>query len=359
MTGETLAGFIQRIGRYFSLVSLTPGLILVIGIHLLFSATSGIDGVDLNRAIRSIANQDLSGWIATVMAATVFGLLSHPLQYAMTQVFEGYWGAGGVGGSLASSAVQRHRHRAAHFESIADESEDLWVRVAHHSRPRSFRMKYRGPKHAGIRRQLALERLHEPSLDFVIPTYLAEQSSRKALDRYPENHGRIMPTRLGNILRSHEDSIGQAYGLDLVTIMPYISQTARSQDVSRVDDEGEQMDLAIRLSMVFALLTVISLTLLAGRGLWIGITLVPYLASYVSYRGACVAAENYMTAIGVLVHLNRASLYEALCLGKPKSFGEEQLIAGHAMDLLSELELDDAVPYSYVADGGQESDGEV
>ena len=177
-------------------------------------------------------------------------------------------------------------------------------------------------------------------MDFLIPVYVAAETSEKALTKYPDNHGRVMPTRLGNVLRRHEDRIGSGVGLDAVSVAPFLSQVAGDKEVARVSDEGEQMDLALRLSAVFVLTTVVYAAVLAPRGSWALVALVPYALAYLAYRGACVAAEHYMMAVAVMVHMNRFSLYEALHLGRPKNLDEERRIAAQAMAIITESDVD-------------------
>ncbi len=173
-------------------------------------------------------------------------------------------------------------------------------------------------------------------MDFLIPVYVAAQASEKALTRYPQEHGRIMPTRLGNILRRHEDVIGDGIGIDAVSLAPFLSRVADQKDVARVSDEGEQMDLALRLCSVLLLVATIYLVVLAPRGLAAVIAVVPFLLAYVAYRGACVAAENYMVAVAVLVHLNRFALWDALNLGRPRDLDEERNFAKIALAIVTD-----------------------
>lgn len=334
---DSATSALSRIGRYFSVVSILPGLLLVLNLCFLvgllkedpstFSFLSGW---------MFLVHLHVSGWVAVVATAIVVGLLLHPFQYALTQLFEGYWGAGRLARALASSRILRHRQRAAALEAVAAETGQDWLRKAHRSRPSWVRAAYRGARNEFAREQLALERLHAPEMDFLIPTYFTSQATEKALLRYPMNHGRIMPTRLGNILRRHEDTIGSDLGLDAIAIAPFLSQVAPEKELSRVDDEGEQMDLALRLSVTFLITTICYALALAPRGPWALVALAPYVLAYVTYRGACYAAENYMTAVAVMVHLNRFSLYTALHLGLPKDVDDERRIAAQAMALIAD-----------------------
>ena len=337
MTGivDSVTSLFQSVGRYFSIVSLIPGVFLILNVLFLVGITQG-GQVSLGDGFDPIKDLDVGGWLAVAAGAAGIGLLLHPLQYALTQLFEGYWGPGTLALKFATARVLVHRKHAARFDAEAALARRDWVAKAHRSRPAWLREQLRGSQFADLRAQLALERLHSPDLDFLIPTYASAQANLKALGRFPENHGRIMPTRLGNTLRRHEDRIGSVYGLDVVAIAPLITQVAREKDVGRVSDEGEQMDLSLRLSLVFMATTAVYAVWLAPYGPWAALALVPYGCAYVAYRGACIAAENYMSAVAALVHLNRFSLYEALHLSRPGDLEQERATAEHVTDMVNE-----------------------
>lgn len=342
---ESIASLFQRIGRYFSLVSVVPGVVFVVSILFLMGAVVEGPGFGFAQGWSYIADLGLGQWVGVVGVAIGSGLLLHPLQYALTQAFEGYWGPGRGPRMIATKRIMAHRRRAAALEARVAEAKPEWLSKAHRSRPWWFRHKYRGTDLEALRQTLALERLHSPDLDFVIPVYVDAEASAKALTKYPRNHGRMMPTRLGNILRRHEDEIGSVLGLDSVIAAPFLSQVARDKDLARVSDEGEQMDLALRLSLVFLLTTLVYAFVLVPRGPWALMALVPYTLAYIAYRGACMAAENYMTAVAVMVHLNRFAFYEALHLGRPENLADEREIAARAMTMITESNYDSSWRY--------------
>ena len=64
---------------------------------------------------------------------------------------------------------------------------------------------------------------------------------------------RMMPTRLGNVLRRYEDTAGRQYGLDIVRIAPHLNLVARPEHREYVDDCRKGLDLGVRLCVLFAL----------------------------------------------------------------------------------------------------------
>ena len=133
-----------------------------------------------------------------------------------------------------------------------------------------------------------------------------------------------MPTRLGNVLRHHERTAGAAYELDAVIAMPFLVSVATPADVDYLDDQRSQLDLAARMVIVSLTATVLTVAFLARHGLWLLVALGPYAGTYLSYRGAIVAAAEYGSALRVVLTLNRFALYERLELKRPTGSSAER-----------------------------------
>ena len=67
--------------------------------------------------------------------------------------------------------------------------------------------------------------------------------------------------------------------------------------------------------------------------------LAPYAVAYLAYRGSVTIAQEYGTALAVLVELNRFTLYERLRLDVPKSLKAERKLGDR---LTNVLRLDNA-----------------
>ena len=75
--------------------------------------------------------------------------------------------------------------------------------------------------------------------------------------------------------------------------------------------------VGVRICVLFALATVLSVGLLIRDGGWLLLVLAPYCVSYLAYRGAVSAAEEYGGALSILVDLNRFALYQQLRVPSP------------------------------------------
>ena len=86
-----------------------------------------------------------------------------------------------------------------------------------------------------------------------------------------------------------------------------------------MDDCRQGLDLGVRLCVLFAFATALSVVLLIRDGGWLLLALAPYCISYLAYRGAVSSAHAYGTALSTLVDLDRFALYEQLHFTPPSS----------------------------------------
>jgi hypothetical protein len=339
MSGSPLdvaVGATSRIGRYFAIVSVLPSALLVL--LVLFVNGSVVDGssLDLSEGGRRLSELGLEGAVWVTVVSILLSLLLHPVQFALTQFMEGYWGASRIGVAMAAYRIRVHRRRAHCLSDVAADAQENWTWKAYRSLPAAERARHRGPSKQAHRIELAELRMDQSATDFLVSSYVRAQASDKALDDYPVNGRRVMPTRLGNILRRNEDLIGSGYGLDLVTVAPYLATVADPAHHRDVQSEGEQMDLSIRMCLVLLIGATASALLLAPTGWGALLSLIPYAGSYLAYRAACVSAAGYMSALSVVMHLNRFALYRALGLGVPKNSAHEALLAETASLIISD-----------------------
>jgi hypothetical protein len=137
---------------------------------------------------------------------------------------------------------------------------------------------------------------------------------------------RLMPTRLGNVLRHAEDLAGQRYGLSAVQIIPRLYPLMPSQMTAIVDDARNGLDVAASFVFVWLVATVSSSVLLISSnssGPWLAIPLVTYMLAYVSYLGSLAAARAYGQTLVWAIDLYRFALYEQLHIALPATHREE------------------------------------
>lgn len=285
----------DSIGRYFSLVSFIPSALLIAYAFILLSSGVPYHAPDPHSVVRATTHLGLADVIALFVLSLGLGLVLHPLQFAMVQLLEGYWGTGAIAQRVRATRIWWHSRRL------------LALRM---------------------RRGYYISQLRNVPDDEYTRERFALLSKRDEAERLsaeqPIEPHRVMPTRLGNVLRYYESNAGLPYGLDAIQVMPYLARVASAEDMDYVNDQRSNLDLAVRLSLVSVIAFALSLILLWKYGLWLLAALVPYSLALLSYRGAVIAAAAYGQAFSAIIALNRFALYERLHLPLPQSMREEQ-----------------------------------
>lgn len=294
----------ESIGRYFSLVSFIPSALLVSYVFVLISSGVPHRPPDPASVVHVVSHLSLADVAGLTLLSIGLGLALHPLQFAMVQFLEGYWGTGTIAQRARSARMWWHWRRLLALRLRAEYYDEQSSRLPVGKYPRM----------AMVSRRDEADRL---------------------TDAQPDKPDLIMPTRLGNVLRFYEMAAGAPYGLDAIKVMPYLARVAPPDDMDYVNDQRSNLDLAVRLSLVSAIALVLSLALLWRYGLWMLVALVPYTLAILSYRGAVVAAAAYGEAFAAVIALNRFALYERLHLPLPRTMPEEQGRNGSLRDVLA------------------------
>jgi hypothetical protein len=274
--------------------------------------------MDLRQGIRATLHLGIPGALVLLGASIGVGLVLHPLQFALVQLLEGYWGASNLAEWARSVRMNHHWERV---NSLMFKNS-LGVRE----------LKRRGSPDDDT--ELAA-RLH-------LVSRIAETG--RLMQGQPITPDEMMPTRLGLTLRFYESSAGAPYGLDAIQVMPYLARVASQDDMAYVNDQRSQMDLAVRMSFTAMVACMATITILWKDGLWLLLALMPYGVAYLAYRGAIVAAGQYGRAVAVVIALNRFALYERLRLPLPITASAERELAKNLYGL---MDYDDAFDSTY------------
>jgi hypothetical protein len=311
----------RSIGRYFTVISMVPSLLFVLYVYGLFAAHAWPGPFEPAKALHAAEHLSFGQIAALLVAALLLGLVLHPFQFSMTQLLEGYWGASWIGLGLARWRIMHYRRAVRALDKAAKDAEDKWQGAVERGRTTPDRLEREAPQR---RKDKNAAQLNRPSGDRMIADYLRTQALRAARRQYPDAQRRMMPTRLGNVLRRYEDRAGQQYGLSIVGIAPHLNLVADPGHREYVADCRKGLDLGVRLCILFAFATALSVVLLARDGAWLFLALAPYAVSYLAYRGATSSAHAYGTALSTLVDLDRFALYERLHVPSPSSIHVER-----------------------------------
>jgi hypothetical protein len=310
----------QRIGRYFALVSMIPALLLVLWVYILAASGSLSGNPSLHGAEAALSHWSVGKAAGILVATLAIALILQPLQFATTQLLEGYWGTSALATAAMKIRIVHHRRRQRTLEDRASGSEISWKGEC----LRILRLRGEVPED-----QDGLEDSIESTLkgeygDSAMFYYIAEQEARaKNANSYPSDAERILPTGLGNALRCFEDAAGKQYGLSAITISPHLHLIVPSRHLEYLIDAREDMDSAIRICTVGLIATGLTAGFLLTHGLWLLWAFVPYFVSYLSYKGAVSAAQGYGSIFSSVIDLDRFLLYEKLGVARPQDSQEE------------------------------------
>ncbi|MEA5364708.1 hypothetical protein VA596_34615 [Amycolatopsis sp., V23-08] len=270
-------------------------------------------------------------WI--LLASLVTGLFLHPLQFAMVQLLEGYWGHTRIARILALIRIDRYRRKQQDLEDRQESVRDQLEKLV------DARIQLSSGDAKSVRDEPPSKEEREDLLDSargadLAPWLLAIETLGFSAERYPAP-SRIMPTRLGNALRREEDRAGRQYGLDAVLTAPHFGLIADERHLNYLRDSRQQLDTSVRLCIVSALATIETVACLLTDGWWLFAALATHALSYLAYRASVSAADEYTTALGTLIDLNRFKLYETLHIGLPISTNDERRNNARLMELLA------------------------
>ncbi|MFF1606909.1 hypothetical protein ACFVYA_03940 [Amycolatopsis sp. NPDC058278] len=221
---DTAMSLGSRIGRYFSVVSMLPVLFLSAWTFALIKSGAWSGPPSLGDLADKLKNIKVSEVAWLLLSTVLVALFLHPLQLAMTKILEGYWGSSRIAVGLLRLRITHHRKR---FERLRDRRDKLEQRrnrvLAKLLVARYLRKLVDDPTNAQDPARWDSERLKQELENLMFSaqahpaggTHATMTSIPSLLAHYPDLD-RMMPTRLGNTLRSAEDSIGRQYALDAV-----------------------------------------------------------------------------------------------------------------------------------------------
>jgi hypothetical protein len=286
-------GVANSIGRYFSVVSFIPSSFYVLFVYLLVASGSWHHRPDWNHAFMSLGHLGVDGIALLTFVSVGLGIFIHPIQFAIVQFFEGYWGTRSVSQAIRYQRIIRYQRLCQDLDQDVDSVNDKFVDW----------------REAGFKTTLSIRAPHRSKSD----------EATRARGKFPANLDEVMPTRLGNVLRRAESQAGSQYGLKALQAVPHLLLIAPANHIDYVNDQRSQLDLAVRMTFMSAVAAATAIIFLWPYGAWVLIAIIPYALAYLSYRGSVVAAGHYGAALETLVNLNRFALYQQLHLQLPPS----------------------------------------
>jgi hypothetical protein len=261
----------------FNLVSLAPAALLATAVGALVAcgAFTGVPSLHL----LLVRSGEVNIFIASVIFLVVFSiaLILHPFQLLLVRILEGYWEDVPVLRKLRYLGIEINRRRRWEL-NVVENRKDLDLRL------------------------------------------------------YPPKNADLLPTRLGNVLRSAERQAGQRYGFSstiemLPRIYPSISQSLSDFIGSARDD----LDMACRMCAVLWMIALIAGCTLtadgavaASAGAWLAVPVVAAAFGMFSYRAAIRCAGDYGKLIYYVFDLHRRDFIRAFGYIPPENPDDEK-----------------------------------
>lgn len=306
-----LSQFIAKVLDQLSLTSWLPAAMLV-GVGALLLELNRQHNFDIVAAVADLARNALGTIIILLFAVVLAAVITQAFSFETIRFLEGYWSGHGIAGRVLRWRVGVHskrrdrlvkriegnrlvafeRARSAmsavklepHYITVL---EDDFYEVDDDNRRRQ------SPEVEEAARGMGW-RVHASPGDL---DALGRAVLR--LDEYPASH-RILPTRLGNVIRAKEDKIARD-GHDLEGLVMRRYERVPDRLMRQHDQFRDRLDMYCTFVPVFLLLAIASAALFATKSHdYIaagGVALVFLVLAWVSYRAAIASARGYGTAL--------------------------------------------------------------
>ena len=145
---------------------------------------------------------------------------------------------------------------------------------------------------------------------------------------YPSDPEHVMPTRLGNIIRSAEEYSMSRYHADYLLIWPRLAHLCTDRFIADYESVRASVDFMIVVSFLGALFAATggSTAVVFGNSVLVfaSLTLTGAMVAWIGYRGALSAAVEYGEQMRASVDLYRWSLLRQLGYPPPSGIENEQ-----------------------------------
>jgi hypothetical protein len=298
-TGRTAMSGIVPLGNAatsvssrFNLVSLAPSALLatVIGGLIASGAFSGVPSLHL----LIVRSSEVNIFIASVIFLFVFSvsLVLHPFQLLLVRILEGYWEDVPMLRKLQYVGIEINRRRSWEL-NVAKNRKDLGLRS------------------------------------------------------YPPKTEDLLPTRLGNMLRSAERQAGGQYGFsNVIEMLPRIYPSLSPPLAESIGDARDDLDMTCRMCAVLWVIALVTgCTLIADGAVasawgWLALPLTAAVFGIFCYRAAVRVAEAYGRNLYYVFDLHRRDFIRAMGYVPPETPDDEKQLITDITRWLIERDAD-------------------
>lgn len=202
-----------------------------------------------------------------------------------------------------------------------------------------------------VNRQRLAFKKEEEQFNLIAAKIATEQATEEQLIEYerisgflsdkPSRYRDIMPTQLGNILKSTENYTWIRYGLDATTIWPRLYFQLSDALKTALGFSYARMNTLLRLTTLSLFFGVIWIPYLLWNHAYLPATIsgTSFLLGLICYQGAIQAAKQYNIAVQSAFDIHRFDLYSALKWPKPSKLSEESAPSDRKVTVLQGQKL--------------------
>jgi hypothetical protein len=320
---EGISAFLGRLLDQLSLSAWLPAAMLVGSLSVLLQLHAQRNR-DVAEAATNLVNKPLGLLVVLLFAVVLATMVTQAFEFEVIRLLEGYWGNSLFTRGILHLSVDRQQRK---FYRLLRERNELTLRAFRESKliengiiPADKQyivdlieaeLSDGGAEARGWREKRKAreaQKYKEKWRQFAPAILISRlEAVESRIREYPRPY-RILPTKLGNVIRAVEDSIPTAQGDDLESFV--IRQWDEIPNGLRKehDQYRVRLDLYCTLMFVFLILAIIAAPLITLGSRYLVATIVTSTAylflSFVSYGAAIASARGYGTALKAIADMN-------------------------------------------------------
>jgi hypothetical protein len=324
-SAEGVSAFLGRLLNQLSLSAWLPAVMLIGSLAVLLQLRAQHNR-HLVQAVTTLVNRPLGLLILLLLAIILATIVTQAFEFEVIRLLEGYWGDSFITKRASRFFVGRQLRKQRHLEEKRDE---LKLQAFRTTKPKLLERKiisrnkayivgliedelsnHQNETPTGWRAKRRLREAENFDWEQYAPADLMGRldAVETQLDEFPDDY-RVLPTKLGNVIRAIEDSISLPPEEDLENFV--VRRWGETSNALRQqhDQYRTRLDLYCMLVFVFLVLSILSplLISLGPRNLpsTIGTSLAYLVMSFVSYTAAIASARGYGSAIKAIAEYDR------------------------------------------------------
>lgn len=297
---------------------LIPNALPVFTLWALLRAHSFTGTTMWNDVLPAATASDAFAVLLAIVAIAVLAALVQPFQVRVVRLLEGYWEGWSATARIAPFFVEFQRRR---MVRLWEREEALFTMTAQGA-PTADGL---GRQAAALREQArtaaALSRVRQRILRYPEPPVVGFHLPGEYSGQEPVP---LLPTALGNALRTGERSAGERYRLNTIASWPRIYPLLSTKLAEVCDAARDAVDTAANLTVSFFLTTVLATAGLCHEPIYYWIPLTTLALTCLSYTGSIAAAMRFGTCLQVAYDLHRFDMLKAMHYRLPRTRDEER-----------------------------------